>query len=129
MGMIIERRNVFFIQRVKIIDLPTPDEEKGSLIASQPKRRACGVSRAGNFKSYIYQSVEGLVSKRLSPKMSEAFAMRRTPLQFDIIVIGSLRLVDDHFCRRLAHLELRAHFLNLRRLLFQLRNHRLHFAL
>src|SRR5436190_21584828 len=41
---------------------------------------------------------------------------------------AALRFVRDHLRRRFAHLNLGAHFLDLRGLLFQLRNHGLHFA-
>ena len=41
---------------------------------------------------------------------------------------AALRFVDHHLRRGLAHFELGAYFFDLRGLLFQLRNHGLHFA-
>lgn len=42
--------------------------------------------------------------------------------------IAALRFVHDHFRRGLIHFDLGAHLLDLRGLLFELRNHGLHFA-
>src|SRR5437867_11759904 len=66
----------------------------------------------------------------------KAFATGRTPLQFASVFLahkayyfGVLRFVYDYLRRGFSYFELGADFLDLRGLLFELRNHRLHFTL
>ncbi len=56
--------------------------------------------------------------------------LSNSPWWFDTrpIYLAALRFVRDYLWRRFAHFKLGAHFLNLRGLLFELRNHGLHFA-
>ncbi len=70
--------------------------------------------------------------------MVKAFATGANafPIQFasvlstqGLMYFGVLRFVYDYLRRGFSYFELGAHFLDLRGLLFELRNHRLHFTL
>jgi len=80
------------------------------------------------FSTFLFQGGTG-ESKRRSPRTANAFpvtslGVRHTRPSY----LATLRFIDDYLRRGFVHLNLRAHFLDLRGLLFQLRNHGLHFA-
>ena len=69
------------------------------------------------------------IARKAFAARANAFPIRLGAFNTQGYTFGVLRLVRDDLWRSFADFKLRTHLLDLRGLLFELRNHRLHFAL